>query len=150
MQAGIQRYIKEKGCDFSILKDVEFQGCREVLEGGAKYLRQELGMGKKPNKSHSLTLEEENVLWECGQLGTGTGRSLTNSMWYLLTQHFGLRGRQEHHSMQVEDFVFKTDDEGHRFVTYKESMTKTRGGGLRKKERLMTHKCLKLGAIDAQ
>ena len=52
MQAGIDRYLKENGCNFSILKDLEFKGCRDVLEGRAKYLREEFGMGKKPNRSH--------------------------------------------------------------------------------------------------
>ncbi|CAH3018925.1 unnamed protein product [Porites evermanni] len=43
-------------------------------------------------------------------------------MWFLLTQHFGLRGCQEHHDMYVEDFAFRKPP-------------KTRQGGLRKKRR---------------
>ena len=145
MQAGIDRYLKENGCNCSILKDLEFKGCRDVLEGRAKYLREELGMGKKPNRSHSLTLQEEEELWKSGQLGVQTGQSLTNAMWFLLTQHFGLRGRQEHHAMKVEDFVFKTDDDGNKFITFREGMTKTRGGGLHKKERLVVPKMFESG-----
>ena len=142
MQAGIQRYLKEMGSDISILNknDTAFQGCRDVLEGKAKYLREELGMGKKPNRSHSLTADEERILWESGQLGLANARSLTNTVWFLLTQHFGLRGRQEHHKMNVEDFTFKLDDNGERYVTFAEGITKTRGGGLRKKERLVIPK----------
>ena len=29
--------------------------------------------------------------------------------------HFGLRGRQEHHDMMVEDFSIEKDDDGVRF-----------------------------------
>lgn len=140
LQAGLERYLKEIGCTFSILNDIEFKGSRDVLEGKAKYLRQDLGMGKKPNKSHSLDVEEERLLWESGQLGIRSARSLTNTVWYLLTQHFGLRGRQEHHKMNVEDFSFRSDDNGNRYVTFAEGVTKTRGGGLRKKERLVIPK----------
>ena len=46
MQAGIDRYLKENGCTFSIIKDWEFLGSRNVLEGLAKHLRDELGMGQ--------------------------------------------------------------------------------------------------------
>ena len=61
-------------------------------------------MGKKPNRSHSLTTAEEELLWECGQLRDANGWPLINTMWFFLTQHFGLRGRQEHYTMKVEDF----------------------------------------------
>ena len=39
---------------------------RSVLEGKARFLR-EKGMGKKPNKAVSITEEEEETLWSCGQ-----------------------------------------------------------------------------------
>ena len=67
-------------------------------------------------------------------------RSLTATVWYLLTQHLGLRGRQEHHEMYVEDFTIKCDDSGRRFLTFTEGCTKTRPGGLRKKQRIVIPK----------
>ena len=51
IQAGIDRYLRENGCLFSIFKDIEFRGSRDVLEGRAKYLRETLGMGNKPGAS---------------------------------------------------------------------------------------------------
>ena len=150
LQCGLERHLKEMGCTFSILRDIEFKGSRDVLEGKAKFLRQELGKGKTPNAANSLSLEEEDTLWASGQLGMQNGRSLTNTVWFLLTQHMGLRGRQEHHAMNVQDFTFKHDDFGRRFVTFAEGVTKTRGGGLRKKQRKVipkmfetkdTHRC---------
>ena len=74
------------------------------LEGKARKLREEGPRGKRPNRSKSLANEEEETLWKSGQLGSGNPRALINTMWWLLTQHFGLRGRQEHHNMKVEDF----------------------------------------------
>ena len=115
--------------------------------GKAKYLREQLGMRKNPNKSQSLSIEEEDILSESGQLGTAKARSLTNTVWFLLThQHFGLRGRQEHHSMMVEDFIFKYD--GNKFLTFVEGLTRTRSGGLRKKERLIVPKMFETGDVQ--
>ena len=56
-------------------------------------------------------------------------------MWWLLTQHFGLRGRQEHHDMKVDDFQLCKDDNGVEFVQFTEGQTKTRQGGLHTKHR---------------
>ena len=80
MQAGLDRYLKEMGCNFSIIKDFEFRGCQNVLEGRAKYLREHLGMGKRPNASDSLSADEENILWDSGVLGTKDGQTITNTV----------------------------------------------------------------------
>ena len=104
MQAPLERYLKSKAYPQSIIWDREFLNSRKVLEGKARKL-QEQGRGKQPNWSRSLTKEEEEVLWHNSQLGGGTPRALLNTMWWLLTQHFGLEGQQEHHQMKVEDFT---------------------------------------------
>ena len=102
MKAALDRHLKEKGCSFSIIKDRELFKSRKVLEGKARKLRNE-GKGKLPNKSRSLTREEEETLRESGQLGNSSPRSLLNTMWWLLSQHFG-----------------------NEFLTFAESPTKTR------------------------
>ena len=66
-------------------------------------------------QTRGLTKEEDEVLWQNGQLGGGTPGALLNTMWWLLTQHFGLRGRQEHNQMKVKDFTLRRDDEGNEF-----------------------------------
>ena len=67
---------------------------------------------KNKNKLSALTNEEGETLWKSGQLGSVNPRALINTMWWLLTQHFGLRGRQEHHNMKVEDFCLQRDYDG--------------------------------------
>ena len=79
-------------------RDAEFLSSRKFFEGKARNL-QEPGMGKRPNKAQSLNKEEEEILWEDGQLGDKKPRSLINTVWWLLKMNFGLRGRQEHHDM---------------------------------------------------
>ena len=128
LQAGIERYLKEKKYNLSIIKDRQFMTSRAVLEG------------KRPNRSFSLTKAEEETLWDCGQLGSSTPVSLVNTIWWLFTQHFGIRGRKEHHSMKVEDFTFKKDDNSNEFLTFSEGITKTRQSGLHEKHRLVIPK----------
>ena len=67
MQASIDRYLKNNGYIYSIIRDREFASSQSVLEGKARLLR-ENGKGKRPNRAHSLTKDEEIVLWDCGQL----------------------------------------------------------------------------------
>ena len=100
-----------------------------MLEGKVKHLRRQ-GKGKRPNAASALTAEEEEILWTIKNLGDSSPRVLSQTMWWVLTQHFGLRGRQEHHSMEVEDFAFCQDNWGTEYITFTEHPTKTRQGGL--------------------
>ena len=72
------------------------------FRGKAKLLQQS-GRGKRPNKARNLTKEEE-VLWKENKFGCKTPEALVNTMWWLLTQYFGLRDRQEHREMKMDDF----------------------------------------------
>ena len=144
MLASLDRHLREKDAAFSIAKDIEFFNSRKVLKGKARLLRQE-GFGKRPNAAKVLTSQDEELLWSKGVLGSHSPQSLIQTMWFLLTQHFGLRGCQEHHDMYVEDFAFSTDDNGIEFVTYEENPTKTRQGGLRKKRRVVQPKMFATG-----
>ena len=55
-----------------------FKGSVNVLQCKSSLLRQK-GLGKKPNKTNSLTRQEEDILWECGQLGEKTPESIAGS-----------------------------------------------------------------------
>ncbi|XP_066910901.1 uncharacterized protein KIAA1958-like [Clytia hemisphaerica] len=145
LQSGIDRYLKEKHYNYSIIKDREFTSSRAVLEGKARFLREQ-GMGKRPNKAISLTRAEEETLWECGQFGIENAFSLINTIWWQFTMHFGLRGRQEHHIMKVEDFTWKVDEEGNEFLTFAESFSKTRQNGLREIHRSVQPKMFANGS----
>ena len=120
MQAGIYRYLKENNYHVSVVRDRVFWTSRAVLEGKFKHLR-EHGKGKRPNKSNSLSESELNILWEYEQLRTCSPMSLINTIWWLFTFHFGLRGWQEHHSMTVSDFLFKEDDFDNEWSSWKAS-----------------------------
>ena len=50
MLASLDRNLKEAGSNISIAKDREFLDSRKVLEGKARYLREQ-GYGKRPHAS---------------------------------------------------------------------------------------------------
>ena len=78
MQSSFDRYLRESNCDYSILNSRFFKGSRDVLEGKTRLLR-EKRLGEKTNKTNSLTRQEEDILWECGQLGEKTPESIAGS-----------------------------------------------------------------------
>ena len=138
-------FLKENGYKYSIIRDREFYQSKLVLKGKVKCLRQQ-GKGKRPNAANALTAEEEEMLWSEQSLGDSSPRVLSQTKWWILTQHFGMRGRQEHHSMKVEDFSFCVDDcSGTEYVTFKENPTKTRQGGLNTKHRSVLSKMFATG-----
>ena len=143
MQGSINRYLVEKGFTKNIINDQEFVKSRKVLEGKAKLLRQQ-GMGKKRNASTALEPNEEEILWTTGKLGDNSPNSLVRTMWFMCTQHFGLRGCQEHCTMRVEDFILHNEN-GVEYVEFKENPTKTRQGGLKPKQRATNPKMFSIG-----
>ena len=82
------------------MKDREFKQSRLVLNGKAIQLR-ENGKGKNSRKADPLTAEEEETLWNIGVLGGDSLKSLNHTVFYIISQHFGNRGRQEHHQIQM-------------------------------------------------
>ena len=144
MITSLDRHLKNKGYSLSIVRDREFSSSKQVLDGKAKQLRL-AGRGKRPNKARQLSEEEEEILWKSEKLGGKTPESLIHTMWWLLTQQFGLRGRQEHHGMRLEDFRIMTGDDGLEFVEFAEGPTKARPGGLNAKPRQFQPKMFQTG-----
>ena len=91
MIASLDRHLKKAGSSISIAKDREFVNSRKVLEGKTRFLREQ-GYGKRPCALKALTTEDEKLLWSKGLLGSHSPKSLIATMWFVLTQHFGLRG----------------------------------------------------------
>ena len=134
MQGSLQRHLNDKNIQMDIIDGVDFRSSQRILEGKARSLR-EMGMGKKPNASDALTLNEENMLWETGRLGRSSPVVLVRTIWFLLVQHFGLRGVQEHTTMRMDEFKRRVSDDGETYIEFVEDPTKTRGRGLRPKNR---------------
>ena len=85
------------------------------------------GKGKLPKRADAITDEEINTLYEKGCLGADTPSSLLNTMWFLNTLHFGIRGGgEEHRSLCWGDLSLKCDTNIKlEYVEYSERQTKT-------------------------
>ena len=75
-------------------------------------------------------------MWKKGILGDTSPTSLNNTVFYTLSQQFRTRGHQEHHQITIEDLEFvKNAITGQtEYVEWVEGLTKTRQGGLTKRD----------------
>ena len=144
MQSGLHRYLLDCKYPKSIITDPEFKTSRDVLEGKARILR-EKGMGKRPNAACALTKEQEEMLWEKRKLGAISPEVLLHTIWFNNIQHFGQRGRQEHVSMNVNNFNRRTTDDGRQCIEFLEDPTKCRGKGLHPNFRVTPPKMVATG-----
>ena len=62
------------------LKDIAFAGFRSTLDGEMKQL-QSLGIGAKRRQAKPLMEEEEEQLWQTGQLGDHSPQALVDTMF---------------------------------------------------------------------
>ena len=80
---GILRHLRESGRpDIDIFKDSLFADFRATLDGEMKQL-QSLGIGAKKRQAESLTEEEEERLWQTGQLGEHSPQALLDTMLFM-------------------------------------------------------------------
>ena len=97
MQCSLDRHLKNCGRNYSILRDREFANSRQQLEAKARELRAQ-GSGKRKNASHASSEADEHFLCSSGHLGKHSAQALVNVNFKNVTEHVGLRGRQEHYS----------------------------------------------------
>ena len=77
------------------MRDREFYQSKLVREGKSNFFAsKEKGRGW-PNAASALTAKEEEILWTGKHLSDSSPRVLSQTMWWVLTQHFGMGGRQE-------------------------------------------------------
>ena len=145
MIACLDRHLRDHGATHSILKDKCFETSRKTLEGKAIELRQH-GKGKQKMKADVVTEKEEDQLWDNGALRCGDAKTLNRTVFYTLSQHFGTRGRQEHHDIRLEELKFVKSPTGEiDYVQWTEGLTKTRKGGLNKPTRRIQQRVFAVG-----
>ena len=146
MLGALHRYVKGKGYSTSIITSMEFAGSREVLNGKAISLREQ-GKGKMKRKADSISDEDEEAMWESGVLGHSSPKSLNQTIFFQISQHFGTRGCQEHHQINMEDLkIVSNPITGEvEYVEWVEGITKTRQGGLIKQQRRLPQRMFAVG-----
>ncbi|XP_053380345.1 uncharacterized protein KIAA1958-like [Mercenaria mercenaria] len=105
---GIDRYLRDKNYDYSMVQDREFSTSRAVLASKRKQLNMS-GKGGRPNAAQPLTSDEQEVLKEKKCIGLESPQQLLNKMWLNNTVMFGLRGGTESRSLCWGDVSLKTD-----------------------------------------
>ena len=107
----------------------QFSKTRDALKAKQKDLKGQ-GKGSKPNRADPLLDHQIDQLYDFKQLGKQNPNSVLNTLWYLNTLHFGMRGGStEHRAMCWGDVILKHDDERKvDFLEYHERATKTRTG----------------------
>ena len=118
-----------KACKYpcSVIDDSQFEQARQALEARSKELKKD-GKGNKPKTAQAITDEEVNILYDKQLLGISKTEALLNTMWFINTKHFGLRGCDEHRRMKWGDVPLLTDVNGAEYLEFSESQTKTRTG----------------------
>ena len=124
----VDRYLRKKGCTFSLLNDKEFCEVQDILKKKQKQLKA-IGKGNKPYSDDALTDEDIEEFYRAGVLGNNTPRALLNTVWMNNCIYFGMRPRQEQRDLCWGDLGLKTNADGLRYVKFStERQTKTRTG----------------------
>ena len=128
----------------AIFKDSAFTEFRASLDAEMKRL-QEKGLGSKHKQAQLITEEEEEILWEKGELGDHTPQSLLNTIVYMNGVYFALRSGKEHRNLRFSpsqiNISFFLKDGDRAYVEYVEELSKNHPGGL--KERRLKQKAVK-------
>ena len=127
-QRSIDRHLtKDLHKSYSIIRDIQFASSREKLKAARKMLKKE-GKGNRTNASEPLENADIEKMWSVGVLGNSTPEILQNTVWFLLTLHMGMRGRDEHYKLQYGDFSIQSTEDNYRYIEFNERDTKTRTG----------------------
>ena len=105
---------------FSIIRDEVFKASNDALATKLKALKKDV-KGNKPNANEALTDEVIEKLWQTGVFGSPLWRSLDKHNFPEYLQHFGFRGRQEHHQLKSGD-VGNITTNGHKCVQWSVEM----------------------------
>ena len=90
----VDRYLRKKGCTFSLLNDKEFCEVQDILKKKQKQLKA-IGKGNKPNSA--------DAFYRAGVLGNKTPRALLNTVWKNNCIYFGMRPGQEQRDLCWRD-----------------------------------------------
>ena len=125
---GWQRHLVSLGKSFDLKSGSLFKRSQDVMKARRKQLTQ-MGLGNKPNATRPLDLTKINQLFSSGFFGASNPLALQTTVWWKITDHFGLRARDESRKLKYGDLKLKKDTDGRNFLEWdKERGTKTRTG----------------------
>lgn len=63
-------------------------------------------------QAQAVLPEDEEILWEKGVFGNSTAEALQSTLFFYACKLFALRGHDEHHLVQCNQFAIKKIKEG--------------------------------------
>ena len=132
---GLARYFKEdlQRPDLNFMNPgfIHFNRFRQTLDSQMKMATEE-GIGTVKKQAQPISEEQERVLWEKGVVSSGTALGLSRAVYFYNCKVFGLRARDEHRNLHMDQYEFGTDDAGN-FVKFHGRASKNVSGGLRQR-----------------
>ena len=119
MQSSIERHLKEKMYQASIITDACFFLAREAIASKCKDLKKK-GKGNFPNRKRAPTQREVKHMWDSEALRDGTPTALQHTIWWIICTRFGKRANKENYCMEWEDIIVDRNDTGWKFLTVSE------------------------------
>lgn len=135
ISCGILRYLRDREIhdkNFLDAADPRFAGFRKILDSKKKDALSR-GVGGKRKQADPILPEDEAVIWEKGIFGMNNAETLQYTVFFYCCKLFGLRGHDEHHSLECNQFLLGEDNRG-KFIDFTGRSTKTFKGGLSHKE----------------
>ena len=131
--SGLQRHLCLSGQpELDFFKCPEFAEFRADLDAEMKRLQQS-GLGSKRRQAEPLTLEEEELLWKKGLLGSSNPQTLLDTVLFMSGMYFALRSGAEHRQLRHDPCQIElVERPGERaYLRYTEDVSKNKPGGLK-------------------
>lgn len=130
--AGIQGTFHQRKIFHQFFKDKLFLSLQQSLDCAMKMsVKNNIGIHKK--QAPIITGDQEEKLWQEGQLGSSTPTQLIQTLFYLNGLHFGIRGGTEHHNLTIDQFEIEAVNDSECLI-YREKASKTYQGGLKQRK----------------
>ena len=93
--------------------------------------RAKKGIGAEKRTASSISVDEEDLFWEKGLLGSKTPSEHVFTLAYLFGIEFALRGRKELRAVTFGQITECTEEDGFKYLQYRENAAKNNQGGLK-------------------
>lgn len=127
---GISRFIKENRVECNILdkEDEAFGYFVKSLDARMRDLTTR-GVGNGRKTADPVTDEDETKLWSSGAFSVSDADGLLRAVYYYNCKAFGLRARDEHRKLTLNQVIFSEDATG-KFVEFRGRGNKIYKGGI--------------------
>ena len=131
----VQFHCETKGLTWRFLEDPKFKKLKFTLDNIMKQ-RTASGIGITVKKADIISKTDEDILWNCGILGSEYPEQLLHTVLYLVGLHCALRAGKEDQNLRSipfqSQFYWCRDDNGTTFLKYQEDIgLKTNKGGIK-------------------